>query len=71
MQSRASLLYAPVMIWTRLAVLRTALLTLGGFAALCVAAFLWHVIAGWAAVGVSLLAVEFLTNPEATGRRAP
>ena len=52
------------MIFERLQVVRAALLVLGGFAALCVAAFLWSVIAGWVAVGASLLVIEFLTNPE-------
>jgi hypothetical protein len=40
------------------------MLILGGFAALCVAAFLWSPIAGWIVVGASLLTVEFLTNPD-------
>ena len=51
------------MIYERLQVARAAILVLGGFGALCVAAFLFSIIAGWAAVGVSLLIVEFLTNP--------
>lgn len=53
------------MLWERLQVVRAAVLVLGGFGALCVAAFIFSVIAGWAAVGVSLLVVEFLTNPDA------
>lgn len=53
------------MVWERLQVVRAAVLVLGGFAALCIAAFLWSAIAGWVVVGISLLAVEFLTNPDA------
>ena len=52
------------MVWGRLQVVRAAVLILGGFAALCVAAFLWSAIAGCVALGVSLLTIEFLTNPE-------
>lgn len=52
-------------------VLRTALLTLGGFGALCVGAFLVRPWVGWLAVGVSLLAVEFLTGTDLPGRGAP
>jgi hypothetical protein len=53
--------------WSRLAVLRTALLTVGGFACLSLAAFLWHVIAGFTALGVALLLIEALTSPERSG----
>lgn len=52
------------MVWGRLQVVRAAVLVLGGFAALCVAAFLFSPIAGWVAVGGALLTIEFLTNPE-------
>jgi len=50
--------------WERLRPVRTALLILCGFAALCVAAFLFDLIAGFAAVGISLLVIEWLTQPE-------
>jgi len=50
--------------WERLRPVRTALLILAGFAALCVAAFLFSAIVGFAAVGISLLVIEWLTQPE-------
>lgn len=49
------------MTWSRLSVIRTALLVILGFASLVTAAFLAHLIAGFAALGVSLLLLEFLT----------
>ncbi len=52
------------MIWSRLAALRTAVLVLCGFGALCTAAFIAHPIIGWSAIGVSLLLIEALTNPD-------
>lgn len=42
--------------------LRQAALSLGGLACLDYAAFRWDEIAGWAAIGVSLLVVEWLTS---------
>lgn len=56
------------MIWERLTAVRTLLLSLFGFTALCVAAFLFTAMAGWAAVGVSALALAYLTDPRAEGR---
>lgn len=54
--------------WDRLTSLRTVLLSLAGFGFLCVAAFvglgLW---AGFLAVGLSCLALEFLSNGEHAG----
>ena len=49
--------------WKRLASVRTAVLSIGGFASFCLAAFLWCAIAGFVVLGVSLLALEFLTSP--------
>ncbi len=49
--------------WERLRPVRTALLALGGFAALSVAGFHLGQAVGWAAVGLSLLALEFLSRP--------
>lgn len=43
--------------------LRT-LLTLAGLGALCVSAFLWSVIAGWAAIGLSALLTEWAIRSE-------
>lgn len=43
---------------------RTAILTIVGFGCLSLAAFLWSPIAGFAAVGVSALLLEYLTQPE-------
>lgn len=48
--------------WERLAVLRTPVLMLLGLIALCVAAFLWAVAAGWAAVGVALIFLAYVTD---------
>ena len=58
--------------WERFAQIRTVLLILIGFSSLSLAAFLWDVRAGFAAVGVSALALEFLTGnaPAQDGRRA-
>lgn len=52
---------------------RGAALPLAGITCLVVAAFLLHPIAGWAALGVALLTLEFLTSPsnERTERRIP
>lgn len=54
--------------WSRagalLTALRTVVLTLGGFGALIAGAFLLHVVAGFLALGLSLLAIEALTGPE-------
>ncbi len=55
--------------WERLRGVRTAVLSVGGFAALSVSAFHLGQAAGWAAVGVSLLAVEFLSRPGGEGDR--
>jgi hypothetical protein len=52
--------------WAKIEKIRVMIMVLLGFAALCVAAFLWTEAAGWAAVGVSLLAVAYLTDPSAT-----
>lgn len=49
------------MSWNRLSVIRTALLVITGFASLVTAAFLVHLIAGFAALGLCLLLLEFLT----------
>lgn len=50
------------MTWSRLSVIRTALLVICGFASLVTAAFLVHLIAGFAALGLCLLLLEFLTS---------
>jgi hypothetical protein len=57
--------------WERLAVLRSALLTLLGLGSLSLAAFLWTTIAGFAVLGVALLVLEWLTRPEETPGRRP
>lgn len=46
--------------WTTLAPLLRLVLIFGGFAAITVAAWLFHVIAGLAVLGVSMLLVETL-----------
>ncbi len=48
--------------WERLAVLRAPVLTLVGLICLCVAAFLWAVAAGWAACGVALVFLAYVTD---------
>ncbi len=55
--------------WERLAVLRSPLMVLVGLGCLCVAAFMWAGAAGWAAVGISLLLLAYLTEPDAQGVR--
>jgi hypothetical protein len=52
------------MILARVALLRGVLLTLVGLGALCVSAFLWSVIAGWAAIGLSALVMEWAIRSE-------
>lgn len=47
------------------------MLTLAGFGFVCLAAFSWRPWLGFLAVGLSCLALEFLTNPEAHTRNAP
>lgn len=42
--------------------LRSAVLTLGGFGALTYAAFEFHWIAGWAAVGISCFAIDWYSD---------
>ncbi len=48
--------------WERLAIVRSPLMVLAGLACLCVAAFMWAVPAGWAAVGMALLLLAYLTE---------
>lgn len=55
--------------WDKLHGVRTALLTVLGFGALCVCAFLLAVWAGWAAIGVSLLVIEWLTGDQGAQSR--
>lgn len=52
------------MILARVALIRGLLLTLVGLGALCVSAFLWSVIAGWAAIGLSALVMEWALRSE-------
>jgi hypothetical protein len=52
------------MILARVLALRALLLTLVGLGALCVSAFLWSVIAGWAAIGLSALVMEWAVRSE-------
>lgn len=51
--------------WERLAMLRTPVLMLLGLTALCVAAFMWTPAAGWAAVGVALMFLAYVTDTPA------
>ena len=53
----------------RIVAARSALLQLGGFALLSYAAYGWSHVAGYAAAGVSLLLVEWLSKPEGGHRR--
>lgn len=53
--------------WRRLSVIRSALLVIGGFTCLAVAAFLYHVIAGFVATGLLLLVLEYFTQPARDG----
>lgn len=53
--------------WARLVTLRGWVLSLAGFASLVLAGFLWHPVAGFLALGISLLLLENLTSPEAGG----
>lgn len=56
--------------WDRLANARTLLLVIVGFGSLVVAAFMWTVIAGWAAIGISALLIAYLTDDNTpNGRR--
>lgn len=58
------MLYPLVMLkWGRLSVLRGWVLSLAGFAALCVAGFLVTPALGLLVVGLSCLALEALTRP--------
>lgn len=52
--------------WERLAALRSPLLLLIGLGFLCVAAFLWTPIAGYAAIGIAVIVLAFLTDAPAT-----
>lgn len=54
--------------WERLTVLRSPLLLFVGLGFLCVAAFMWAPAAGWAAMGVSLILLGFLTDAPAAGQ---
>lgn len=45
--------------------LRTPVLMLLGLTALCVAAFMWTPAAGWAAVGVALMFLAYVTDTPA------
>lgn len=56
--------------WQKLGAARILVMALLGFAALCVAAFLLAVAAGWAAVGVSLLVLAYLTDGSARDESA-
>lgn len=53
--------------WGRLAAWRTAVLTVLGFGSLSLAAFLFHIVAGFVALGVALLLMEWLTGPSKPG----
>jgi len=48
--------------WERLAALRSPLMLFIGLAFLCVAAFMWTAIAGWASVGIALILLGYLTD---------
>lgn len=48
----------------RLAALRTAVLSVAGFGCIDYAAWLWIHAAGYAAIGVSILAVEYLITSD-------
>jgi hypothetical protein len=48
--------------WERLTLVRSPFLLLLGLAALCVGAFMVAVAAGWAAVGVALIVMAYLTD---------
>lgn len=49
--------------------LREVGLTVAGLGSLTAAAWRWNLIAGLAALGLSLLLLEWLTRPEPGGRR--
>lgn len=53
--------------WDRLQAWRTGILTVAGFGCLSLAAFLVHVVAGFATLGVLLLLLEALTGPDRPG----
>jgi len=55
--------------WGRLAAVRSPLMVLMGLAFLCVSAFLWAPVAGWAAIGVSLILLAYLTDGPTGGAR--
>lgn len=50
---------------------RRSLLTLLAVVAFVVAAFMWHAIAGWVAIGVGFLVLDYTLEPDAQqlGRR--
>ncbi len=49
--------------WERLKVARGWALSLAGFGSLSTAGFLLDPVAGWSAVGLSLLLIEWLSQP--------
>lgn len=69
MLSKALTSFNPNSELSRLA--RRALLTVLAMVAFVVAAFMWHAIAGWVAIGVALLVVDYTLEPDAQqlGRR--
>ncbi len=48
--------------WERLAAVRSPFMVLVGLGFLCVAAFMWTPVAGWAAIGVGLILLAYLTD---------
>lgn len=54
--------------WERLSGLRGWVLSLAGFGSLSTAGFLVDPVAGWSAVGVSLLLIEWLSRPGEANR---
>lgn len=57
------------MVWSRLAAIRSTILSVFGFASFIVAAFLVHIVCGFVVLGVCLLLLEYL-QPRTEVQRA-